>query len=80
MSALPKCPNFVKRRGCERSDLTLIGENEEGWTFRCGTCELIWVCSKPKSIQHGKLRNQEEQLRKQAEARRAREKAPKYFT
>jgi hypothetical protein len=79
VAELPKCPNFVKRRGCAKSDIKLVGENEEAWSFRCATCELIWICSKPKSIQSGKLRAQEEKLRKEMEARRAREKKVKIY-
>ena len=80
MPELPKCPNFEKKRGCERSDLKLVGENEHAWTFHCNTCLLDWVVSKPSSIKSGKMRAQEEESRKQAEMRRDREKKAKYFT
>lgn len=79
MSELPKCPNFTKSRGCERSDLKLMGENELGWTFHCNTCKLTWVVSKPNSIKSGKLRAEEEKYRKEMEARRAREKRKRIF-
>jgi hypothetical protein len=79
MAEFPKCPNFTKKRGCDRSDIKLIGENEEAWTFRCGTCTLVWVVSKSNSIHRGKLRAHEEKLRKEAEARRARDKRTKIF-
>lgn len=80
MSEFPKCPNNVKKRGCERSDIRLLGENEEAWTFTCGTCELIWVVSKPSSAARGKFRAAEEKLRQEAERRHKHESRPLYFT
>ena len=80
MPDLPKCPNFVRKRGCPRSEIQLLGENEDAWTFRCSACELIWVCSKPNSIMGGKERAAQEQLRKEAEMRRLRDSRTIYFT
>lgn len=76
---LPSCPNFTRKRGCEKSAIRLMGETDEAWTLTCSTCEVIWVCSKPKSIERGKYRAAEERLRKEAEARRAREKKARIF-
>lgn len=43
---LPLCPNFILKRGCERSDMMLLGEGDDYWTFHCRTCKLVHVVSK----------------------------------
>lgn len=80
MAEFPKCPNYVKKRGCEKSDLKLLSENTDAWTFTCGTCEIIWVVSKPASAERGKFRAAEEKLRKQAEQRRKHNSRTVFFT
>jgi hypothetical protein len=80
MAEFPKCPNFTKKRGCEKSDIKLLGENEDAWTFRCATCELIYVCSKPSSKARGQFRAQEEKLRQEAERRKKHDSRRMIFT
>lgn len=76
----PPCPNFVKRRGCERSALVLRGEQDDSWTFECQTCKLVWVVSKPTEIVRSRLFQAEEEKRRQAEAHRRRDSRTKFFT
>ena len=80
MSEFPQCPNHVKKRGCTRSDIFLLNESSDHWTFRCRTCELIWVVSRPAQAARSKFRVAEERLRKKTEERRRREGRPVYFT
>ena len=77
---LPKCVNFVKKRGCDRSDIILRGEGEDHWQFHCRTCKLVWVVSKPTAAVRGRLFKQEDDMRKKAEALRRRDSRPLYFT
>jgi hypothetical protein len=79
MAELPQCPNFVRKRECNKSDIRLLGEQDDAWTLNCKTCGVIWVVSKPHSVHRAKYRKHEEQLRREAEARRAREKKAKIF-
>lgn len=80
MARLPDCPNFVRKRGCSRSDIRLKGEGPDHYTFQCGTCELIWVVSKPTEVAASKFRVEEEKLRQEAIRRRQRESRPRWFT
>lgn len=75
----PLCVNFTKKRGCARSALTLLSETADAWTFECSTCHLVWVVSKPIAKDRGRMFQQEEAMRKQAEARRAHDSRRKIF-
>lgn len=48
MANLPQCPNFLEKKGCQRSELKLAGENQKFYTFFCNCCKLMWVWSKPR--------------------------------
>jgi len=49
---IPICPNF--RQGvCERSELRLMGENDDSFLFTCSVCNLFWAVSKPRTKERG---------------------------
>jgi hypothetical protein len=80
VAELPKCVNFIKKRGCEKSAIRLASENEDHWVFECETCHLMNVVSKPPASKRGQFRAAEEKMRKEAERRRARESRKVFFT
>lgn len=77
----PQCPNFIKKRGCTRSRLRLLAENEDSWTFTCDTCGLeAWVVTKPTANARAALRRDEERIRQEAVRRRQHDSRTRYFT
>lgn len=72
------CPN--RNRGCERSEVILHSEGDDFHTFRCLNCHVIFVRSKGPAVARGKLRAQEEAIRRAIEQRRFADGRKKYFT
>lgn len=74
MSAIPQCPNNRQSTGiCERSELRLLGENENSFIFTCACCSLLWAVSRPQSKERGQWEAQMRRIQQASE--REREKA-----
>lgn len=80
MANFPLCRNFKEKRGCARSQVVMLGEGSDHWTFRCETCQLEFVCSKSDAISSAALRVQQENLRRRMESRRKFESRTRIFT
>ena len=80
MADFPLCRNFKEKRGCARSQVVMLGEGDDHFTFRCETCQLEFVCSKTDAIAASSLRVQQEKLRRRIEARRQFEGRKRIFT
>lgn len=54
MADIPRCPNNRQSTTiCERSELRLVGENDNSFLFTCSTCSLLWAVSKDKTKERG---------------------------
>lgn len=80
MADLPLCPNFLKRDGtCDRSELRLLGEGPQAFSFMCNCCQLLWMVSKPKTKEAAKYFNQIDKVKKATEEERERARRPLLF-
>jgi len=73
---LPQCPNSLEAK-CERSELRLLGENEQSFMFVCHTCKLLWAVSKEKNKQSARWHNRARKIEELTERERQRERLPK---
>jgi hypothetical protein len=80
MAEFPICRNFKEHRGCSRSQVVMLGEGDDHYTFRCETCRLEFVCSKTNAIARSALLAQQENLRRRMESRRRHDSGRKIFT
>ena len=76
---LPVCPNHKEGKGCERSELRLLGENEQSFMFTCACCHLLWAVSKPKTAAAARWTNKVKAVQKATEQERAEAARPKVF-
>ena len=69
---LPECVNFVKKRGCSRSDMTVLSEQSDSWTLHCRTCKLVWVLSKEGVRDKNRFETEMRRRKEQEQLERAR--------
>jgi hypothetical protein len=80
MPEVPLCVNFIKKRGCERSDVKLTKETPEAWCFTCATCELLQVVSKDSIKDKSKFELAARRKQEHEQMMRLRDKKVKIFT
>ena len=73
---IPVCPNHKEKR-CERSELRLMGENDQAFLFHCTCCKLIWAVSKPREKASARWVNRMKQVKQLTEAEREASARPK---
>ena len=76
---LPICPNYKEGKGCERSELRLLGENEQSFMFTCGCCHLLWAVSKPRTAAAARWENRIRQVKQATDRERELAARPKVF-
>ena len=76
---IPQCRNFRENRECSRSDMRLVGEDDESWHFVCKCCELMQVVSKDGVRDKSKFDNAKQRMEQQADLVRRWEKRKKLF-
>lgn len=76
---LPVCPDFRERKGCERSELRLLGENGESYVFLCACCKLVWMVTKPKTKDAARWANYLKGVKEATEYERSQAARPKVF-
>lgn len=76
---LPECPDHKEGKGCERSELRLLGENRESYVFLCACCKLVWMVTKTRTKEGARYANHIKKVKQATEAERAEAARPKVF-
>ena len=80
MAQLPECPTFREGKGqCERSQLILAFESETFFNFRCLSCGLDWVWTKPRTKQAAIYERDLERVRQRTKQYREQEARARVF-
>jgi hypothetical protein len=76
---LPLCANYIKKRGCSKSDMMLIEGNEQGWSFYCRNCKSVQIVSADGVRDRSKFELEEKRRKEQIILNRLRASRRKIF-